>query len=266
MHRFFFLFFLLFVSFSFKILEASPFNTERFIRLSKPISFSIGPKVYWKKRRVANGAYSEGFLEGVDIKFDRVKRGGIYWASLFNYAWGKASGETGSGALSKAITSDYSLEARLGYSVHPVLRDTLFFTPFVGFGYYQAKYSFIPPSIPELDYFYKNPFISTGFLFSRFLRPWVSLGINFCVQFAFDGKRRIKIAGTYSKTYMANEAQYIVELPLTYQISKKEKGFGLQLVPFFQYRHYGFRIASTGTFTETDFMITGLNILATYRF
>lgn len=266
LRKFFFSALLLCALFFSKKLEAYSFNTERFIRLSKPISFSVGPRVYWKKRHVYNGACTKGFLEGFDIKFDRTKRGSIYWASLFDYAWGKATGVTGGGAFSKAVLADYSLEGRLGYSIQPMLRDTLFFTPYVGLGYYQSKYRFVEPSVPVLDYYYKNPYLSTGFLFSRFLKPWVSLGLNFCIQFAFDGKRGLKIAGNYSKTPVDNEMQYIAELPFTYQVSKKEKGFGIQLVPFFEYRHYGGRISGIATFMDTRFIIAGINARMTYRF
>jgi hypothetical protein len=252
----------------------SSFTIQSFARKSKPIVFSVGPKVFWKKRKAAGGAKTIGWQEGLDTRLERIKRGGIYWGLLFDYTWGSSSGHTASGATSCSNNADVSLEARLGYCAQPFSKDTFQLIPFLSLGYYKALYNFVPPSVPTLEYFYKAPFLSTGIMISRFFRPCWLFGLNFQVQFAFDGKRVSRqSAETFTgpivverSTSMGDAPQYIIEMPLTYLISKKEKGYSVQLMPFFSYRHYSTRFSASGTFLDTRFFSYGFSLLGTYRF
>lgn len=250
------------------------FTIQSFTRKSKPIVFSLGPKVFWKKRKAAGGAKTIGWQEGLDTRLERIKRRGVYWGVLFDYTWGNSSGYTASGRTSESKNADTSIEARLGYCAQPFSRDTFQMIPYLSLGYYKALYNFVPPSSVTLEYFYKSPFIAPGIMISRFFRPCWQIGLNFQVQFAFDGKRVIRQPSESAtgpviierSTSMGDAPQLIAEMPLTYLISKKEKGYCIQLVPFFSYRHYGTHFGSSGTFLDTRFITYGFSLLGSYRF
>lgn len=218
-----------------------------------------------------SGAHQGGALGGFELNHDRIKRSQFYWGGGISFAMGTLRGKTGSGTHSKSSAQDFDVQIRFGHTFWPESRDTFYFIPFASFGYFRDINNSKPPTAIIIRNKYHFPYFGLGLLMNRYFRSWFSIGIRFQTYMMFDGKDEQNFVDFFGdhiqkKLGIDPKPQFLIEIPFIYQIKKQEHGPALQWVPFYNFRHYGARLSSSGYFKETRFHIAGVKLYFTYRF
>lgn len=218
--------------------------------------------------------YQEGLIGGFQMNHDRIKRGQFYWGTALSFGAGVIRGKTVSGMKSRSRVQDFDVQLRFGHTFWPTWRDTFYCTPFAALGYFRDINTTTPPTPAIVTNKYHFPYLGLGFIMSRFLGRYFSLGLTFETYIMFDGKDEQRSIDSYSgeptvkRLEINPKPQYQVELPLIYQIKGQERGPALQWVPFYSFRYYGDKPSTTALsyFPKTRFQVVGLKFYFTYRF
>lgn len=229
---------------------------------------SFGPESYYIKRIKAGGTWQSGVLGGGYGGYERIKPNAFYFGAFGMIANGRISGYSAHGDRLISNFTDEEVEVRLGYNIKDRSRYTSIFTPFIGLGYLEQINSYLAPSPLLLQFNDIIKYFSFGFLTDIKISKRFSLGLNIILKWVLDGKCEVTHDPDEddNQLIMENEMQYVLELPITYQLSRHKRVFTLSATPFFQFRHYGGRENYPYDFIDTRFRVYGLRVLCNYWF
>lgn len=242
-------------------------NNECFI---KPPScahqFYIGPEVYYVDRKREGGTHQDGFLYGVRLGYDRIKRYKFYWGFDGLYATGHLSGKNSGGNRIKSDFTDASTEGRLGYTFKCKTGYRLSFTPYIGVGYYLEQNDFKKPSPIPAHFRTEYAYGAIGFLSQVSINCLWDVGINLKAKWPYNPKCHISHdpEEENSTQNITERLQYRVELPVTYHTNLCLDRVLISFVPFYEYRRYGAQANYPFDYFDTQFNNYGLLIKFMY--
>lgn len=233
----------------------------------KLISYEIGPEIYYVDRTKKQGAKQKGTLYGFRATIEEVISSKYYWAVDFLWAKGELKGHSDESIL-KSTMIDQNLEVRFGYTFTCQMFPSVFFTPFLGAGYFSEQNDYKSPS--PLKVHFKNTFgyIPLGFLFRYFFNPCLSAGCNFKARYLFQSSNKVSRDPDYGVLFQhyKEEWQYRLELPVSYSFFLGCQPFSLIISPFYEYRSYGYQVNFPFDFIETKFNLYGATFKLVYAF
>ena len=221
--------------------SASTCEEECYIPNLYPHRPFVGPEIYHVHRQREGGTKQHGWLYGVRVGYDRVKRCAFYWGVDYLWAQGRLHGEIGSGDRLRSTFTDQNIEGRAGYTLQTQGPYHLSLTPFVGYGYFRETNKFHHES--KIRSHNRFDYVAYGFLSSMAFCPCWTIGLNFKVRTPIDIRCKlsgIPDIGSGSQT-IGERNHYRVELPIAYRFCPCFERAEFDLVPFYEYRHYGRR-------------------------
>lgn len=238
------------------------------VQASCPYQVYVGEESYYFWRHRENGTKQNGRIDGVRVGADRIKCYGWYVGADYLYASGHLSGKSGKGSRLSSTLTDQIFEARFGYTFQNRSCERSFITPFVGWGCFKEVNDFFPPSKLTCKFTDSFNFIVAGFLSGVNLTPLLSMGINFKVRFMQDAKCEVTDDPERSDATLLieDETLYRLEIPFTYTSCHSFLGIGGQVVPFYEFRHFGGREGHPFDFNDTKFHLLGMRLALIYRF
>ncbi len=236
--------------------------------LSADVYFTGGPETYFIKRSREGGSFQKGRLDGVKIDIDRIERCRWYFGGEYQYASGDIKGYTAGGNYFVSKLTDTIYEGRLGYTFQQKEGRQPFFVPFGGWGYFKEVNAFRYPSLLTYTFNDTFHFFTIGFLSGVNFTPLLSMGVNFKVRFMIDGTSQVTNDPVYDEVNlnMENEMQIRLDIPFTFNLPCSLFGIAMQLVPFYEFRHFGGREGYPFNFRDTKFYIYGAQLALLYRY
>jgi len=222
-----------------------------------------GPEVYYVQRKREGGSWQNGWVGGVRIGYDRIKRYGIYVGGDALYSWGRLKGKGPEDTSLKSNFMDASIEGRLGYTFQQKAERQFSFTPYLGGGYLVETNNFIDPSPLKLHTQTRFSYACAGFLSSMNVSPQFAVGLNFKAKYMIDGRHYISHDPEHEPVDMLvkNEMQYRVEIPIVYRWCER---YDYGVVPFYEYRHYGGQASFPFDFLDTKLNLYGITLKFIY--
>lgn len=232
------------------------------LNLAGRIFYEVGPEICYFQRDKEGGTWQSGRLDGIRLRLERMAPFRFYIGFDSFFGEGELKGKSASGRPLVSNLGDCIFEGRLGYTI-PNRRS--YIIPYVGYGYFQEKNTFRPPS--RLPCTYNDTFNYTliGFLTSLNFTPLLSMGINFETKFMINGTSKVTDDPIFDDVTlkMNNELQARVEIPVIYNLGQC---FDAQVVPFYEFRHFGGREDFPFDFIDTKFHLIGLRFAIGGRF
>lgn len=215
---------------------------------------SVGPEIYFCERNKEGGSHQKGAMYGGRLTLESFCFHSIYLAADAFVACGELKGKNKNGRPLVSKLTDQIYEGRLGYLLP---RSNSYIVPFIGYGYFHEKNSYRPPSRLPCTYDDTFNYSLVGFLSGFYFTPLLSVGLNFETKFMTDGKSKVTKDPDFDDITMSmnNELQARVEIPLIYFLCQHLQ---LQLVPFYEFRHFGGREDFPFDFIDTKFHLIGL--------
>lgn len=227
----------------------------------------IGPEIYYVRRTKEGGAEQTGTLYGVRLGYDHIRRYKLYWGIDALWAQGTLKGKTNEAQVKSTLT-DMNVEGRIGYTFQTKSWRCLSFTPYTGLGYFWENNYFEHPT--PLPIHFKNQFayVPIGFLSQVFITPQWSIGLNFKIRYLIDSSVHASNDPEHENSTQKyeEELQYRIELPIIYFRCWKEHSLAVGLVPFYEYRPYGYQANYPFDFLETKFRLYGATLKLFYLF
>ncbi len=263
-----------FSSFFFSLLfgvlaTAAPSNIEALALLRGPHYFFAGPEVYHLWRERAGGTWQEGTLSGVHAGYDRIRGMSIYWGVDGYWARGELNGSSARGLPFASQMTDSDIQGRLGYTLYFRSIGPITLSLFIGGGYFCERNSFHPPSPMEVEFRTSFAYTAFGGYLRLYLAPNTQLGIDFRAEFPVEGHCTISEGvgeNKEIKLLFNSQTQYALEAPLIYFFGWKKITWGVGLVPFYRYRHYGGREGFPFDFFDTRISVAGGRLQLMGRF
>lgn len=224
----------------------------------------VGPEIYHVRRVREGGTKQSGWIFGFRAGYEHIKRFKFYWGGDVLYGKGTLEGHsTGSKLRSRFI--DKNIEGRFGYTFQQKVGYRLALTPFIGAGYGEECNNFVSPSPLKVHFKLRFNYAVAGFLSKMNLSPCLSLGFNFKARFLYDAKNHVAHDPEIDnfKMLVKNQMHYRLELPISYQ---RTEHFLLNLVPFYEFRHYGGQVNFPFDFLESKLNIYGATLKFLYSF
>lgn len=263
MRGFYFLFSFLLLITELPLLKAGDWNP-----LSGPWQVWVGPEAYHVRRCRTVGSEQCGWLYGVHGGIDRLQGNAIYYGFEGYYACGCIEGKTGMGTRVESRMSDADAEGKIGYTFAIPLCGCLSLTPFTGGGYFWNVNQFRKPE--KMRFRFRDTFgfwTLGGSIQWSFASRW-SIGLIGKARIMFHGRSFVSRdpINKDRTLIMGNRPHYEVELPLSTYFCLCEQNWGVSLVPFYRYRHYGGRENFPFDFFDTRIQIWGLRTQLDYLF
>lgn len=221
-----------------------------------------GPEVYHLKRNRDSGVYQSGTLAGGRFGIERYKRWGFYLGGDVLFADGNLHGKHPVNGSSPSYLQELQYEGRIGYQLSCGGFSVI---PVVGMGYFHSINDFCPiiktyqgsdkKKIIDLIFRTRFGFTLVGIL-SEFRWSCWSIGANVKVRFPFDSRNQIIVPNFQDTQFMGEEPHYVIDVPISFQSGC----FGLSVVPFYRFRHYG-AWEGRRNFFGTKFRIWGARVL-----
>jgi len=236
------------------------------LAVSSPYSIWVGPEVYHFKRQRDGGTSQSGAISSIRVGLDRIKPHGVYIGADYFYAAGRLKGHTGSGTVLRSDLHDHIFEARLGFTYQQNECRKSFFTPFGGWGSFCEINNFTSPSPLQCTFTDTFNYIVIGFLSGVNFQALLSMGIDFKVKFMLDGQSKVTDDPLFEDITlkMENEIQCRLDLPITYNPCNSLFGLAFQLVPFYEFRHFGGREGYPFDFKDTKIYLYGAKFAFSY--
>ncbi len=230
-------------------------------------TLSVGPEVYHMSRIRIGGTHQEGWIDGVRLGFDRIKKYCWYFGGDLLYAKGELKGATGTGRPLVSELTDQIYEIRLGYTLQKEGCYAHFFVPFAGWGHFREINQFSPPSPIPCTFTDSFSYWTAGFLSGVNFKTLLSIGLNFKLRFMHNGQSEVTEDPLYDDVtlLMKDEIHVRVDLPIALT-SPTSCVMGFLLTPFFEYRHFGGREGFPFNFKDTKFYLYGARFALTYQF
>jgi hypothetical protein len=232
-----------------------------------PRKLYIGPEIYRICRTREGGSFQRGEIYGVRIGYDYIKRFKLYWGIDALYGNGTLRGRSGYDDKIKSTFTDKQIEGRLGYTIQlkKWLRPS--FTPFVGYGYYQENNKFHHPSPLKLKFRTRYNCVVAGFLSHVDFNPHLTVGVNFRARFMHDAKCKVTDDPDEGDVTLSikDKVNYRVEVPVSYRLCSYNDQLEFDVVPFYEFRHFGGRKNFPFNFLETRLRLYGVSLFLNFR-
>jgi hypothetical protein len=202
--------------------------------------FFVGPEIYHMERQRAGGKQC-GWLYGVRVGYDRIKRYGWYWGFDALYASGRICGHSFDQYCLKSDVTDKSIEGRVGYTFQQKCGFRTFLTPYVGVGYFVETNHYKNPSPLKIHYETRYKYAAVGFLSGLTINPCWDVGVNFKAKILIDPDCKVTHDPEFdnSTQLIKKTIHYRVDVPITYHPMWLHDQVRLSLVPFYEYRSFG---------------------------
>lgn len=227
----------------------------------------IGPEAYYVKRTREGGAKQNGYLAGIRAGYDYLRGYAFYVGLEGVYATGRLKGEFGEGEKLRSHLTDANVEGRLGYTFESQSCYQASLTPFAGIGYFWEINKYGKPAYLPIHFENTFYYVPIGFLSRVFITPEISVGLNFKARFLIDGKIKASHDPEWEGSFIMryeDKVQYRIDLPFTYYWLNQH--VAISLVPFYEYRHYGYRINFPQNFLDTQFRLYGADLRFLYLY
>lgn len=236
------------------------------LEASHGVFLYVGPETFHMSRFREGGTNQSGRLDGVRAGFDRIKGCSWYFGADYLYATGKLKGETATGRPQRSCLTDNIVEIRCGYTFQKFICREPYITAFGGWGYFHEDNDFYHPSPLTCKFTDTFNYVVLGFLSGVNFTPLLSMGVNFKIRFMLDGRSRVSNDPFMEDVTikMHNETHYRLDIPFMY--CPCSSLFQWQIVPFYEFRHFGGEEGFPFNFRDTKFNIYGARLALTYRF
>lgn len=252
-----------------KDLYCSETNTEMGTADLSPLPhiLSLGPEAYHVQRTRVGGTKQQGWLYGLRINYDYIKRYHIYWGLDAHWAKGTLNGHNGGRAILKSSFSDAQIEGRLGYTFQAKCLYQPSLTPFLGYGYFKDCNDFRTPSPLPVKFTTTYRYISYGFLASIAPTELLNLGLNFKSWSMIHARVKVHDDPEEENVSMliGERFNYRIELPVVYRFCSCNQHLEIGISPFYELRHYGERENFPFDFLDTKFRLWGCTLQLSYR-
>lgn len=233
------------------------------------------PKAFRTTNKGKGGAKQYGDMIGIRIGYDRLKRYGWYIGADALYAKGTLKGHTGNREHLRSYITDLFVEGRVGYTFQQKCSAQLAFTPYVGGGYFIERNNFVHPSPLTPHYKKRFSYVAGGFLLWVHPYDQWEIGLNFKAKYPVEPRCRINNIKNSSAENESSETKtvtqkidprwhYRIDFPITYRLNCRGS-IALSLIPFYEYREYGFHFNYPFNFMKTQFYNKGLTLEFLYR-
>lgn len=211
------------------------------LQICGPHTLSIGPEAYYMKRGKKGGSWQDGHLIGFRATYDRLARCGLYMALDGYWATGSLEGESKSGRTLKSDVTEYQTEGRLGFSYTFPQCKRVTWVAYGGYGYFESDNEFVYPSPMIYHSIAQFKYYAGGGMVFVTINDSMDAGFHFKYKFPDEPKCIIDEDPDWGKLtqIMGRENQYEAELPFRYQKCCYGRRLGIQLTPFYRFRHYG---------------------------
>jgi hypothetical protein len=229
------------------------------LSIKGPHFVSLGPEIYYLKRKKEGGSFQDGMLYGVHGTYERLRHCGFYWAADGYYATGCIEGETKSGKPLKSNLTDSQIEGRLGYSLCYSFCPKLRLIPYAGYGYFRSVNDFKKPSPLLLKFTDEFQYVAGGAMLIIDINPNWDAGVHYKYKYPWEPKCRVS-RDPENETLTLNvgtEYQYEIEIPIRYHRCWKGRNIGITLAPFHRFTHYGAQANFPSDVIDTRFRIWG---------
>lgn len=226
--------------------------------------FFVGPEIYHIRRTRESGSKQSGTIYAGRVGYDHIKRYKFYWGGDVLYGKGELHGKSALGRKLKSHFTDFDVEGRLGYTFEQKEGYQFSFTPFAGIGYAFEQNNFLRPSPLTIHSRIHYTYVPVGFLSKISWSPCLDIGLNFKAKYLFEGKNKISHDpnNDSASVLIKSEMQYRVELPITYKYWPQ---LFVNIVPFYEYRHFGRHAGLFFNFDETKINIYGAAFRLSYN-
>lgn len=241
---------------------------EQCYQFPLPHKFSIGPEIYHLQRIREGGTKQDGWMYGLKVSYEMIKRYCFYFGIEGLYAKGNLKGHTGFDDRLKSSFTDQSIEARFGYTFQGKCFLQPAFTPFVGYGYLKETNKFHDPSPMLLKFITTYRFIAYGFLSGVAPNDQLNIGFNFKSWTPIHARTKVTDDPEMDEDIsmlMGERFNYRIELPVFYRFLPCNDHLEVGLVPFYELRHYGKRENFPFDYFDTKLRMWGINVQLTYR-
>lgn len=230
--------------------------------------FFVGPEIYTVKRSRDGGSVQTGVLYGGRLGYDYIRRYAFYAGLDGLYAQGTLNGHSGEGRALSSLLTDANVEGRFGYTFQSKACHHVSFTPYVGYGYFWETNSYKHPSPISVHFHNHFSYIPVGFLSRFFLYPDLSLGLNVKARLPLEGKTKVTNDpdADHLTLHYEQHIQYRIDLPVVYYFCWRDQSLAIGIVPFYEYRHYGYHANFPHDFLDTKFRLYGGNLQLLYVF
>ncbi|MCE5317270.1 MAG: hypothetical protein LLG04_07900 [Parachlamydia sp.] len=229
-----------------------------------PHRFSLGPEVYTLKREREGGTHQRGTLIGVRAIYDYIVPRKFYVGFEGSAGTGTLKGRSGGGEQLRSHFTESMVEGRLGYTLKSCSGCCGWFTPFVGGGYFWEDNDYIHPSPKHLHFRNRFGYFAVGCLSRICPLPRFYVGLNVTARFSMKGEVHVSHDPEGEPVTLKYEQKVNcrIVLPLSYFCQCSE----FCLAPFYEYRHYGRRLAFPFDFLDTRIKSFGVELLWVYKF
>lgn len=218
---------------------------------------SAGAELSRMKRMRDGGAQQWGAMQGMRLSYDFIRPASWYVGGDYFYGQANMEGHSGAQRPIASVITDSIIEGRLGYTFQNTGGRHYFFSLFGGYGVFEERNSFAPPTPLQVTFTDIFAYIPVGFLSAVQLCPIWSMGVNFKAMFMLDGRSYVTddpVNGD-NTLIMTNEVNVRIEFPLYSSAPCTPICFAL--VPFAEFRHFGGREGFPFDFIDTKFNLIG---------
>lgn len=222
----------------------------------------IGPEFYHAKRVREHRSRQDGWLYGLRLCLERDELDAFYWGVEGAWDQGVMRGKTIRGAPTKSLMTDEDIEGRFGYTFSGCWGLYYYIRPFIGIGYFHNENRFVHPTLLQVRTTEAYPFGTLGIMTRFWTSECYSIGLNVKVRQMYEGKFRVAKDPDFEpiQTGIADEDQWIVEIPLNWYPYFCERCYQISLTPFYQYRHLGGKEGFPVDFIDTKYWIYGARL------
>jgi hypothetical protein len=239
--------------------EAVP-EIPEYLQNQKPHRLFLGPDIFYRnynEEEIVPGfkSFEYGFLYGVNLEYDYVRRNSIYLGANFRYGTGQTNYRGGLQFLdsdeiipfeSKTDNQFINVEGRIGYTFKADKVGRVLVTPFIGYGYHHWNRDISGDGvIPGFGRFlvgdteedYSWQFFAAGLRTEYRPIRRLSVGLNFKMMKMIRGKIDINDEVTLG---LGNKLHYEIEAPFTFHvIDKPSHAIDVRFTPYYRSQDIG---------------------------
>ncbi len=226
-----------------------------YLQNEKPNRFFIGPEVFYRnynEEEITPGfkSFESGFLYGVKVQYDYVKRNSVYIGTDLRYDRGQTNYSSQNIDETTGVTTPissktnnefFNFEGRLGYTFKADKVGRLLLTPFVGYGYQQWNRDITGPGGYTEDYSWQ--YFAGGLRAEYRPSRRFTIGMNLKLMRMINGSMDVQNypgAVAVKALDLGERLQAEVELPITYHLVDTPKsGIALRFAPFYRSQNIG---------------------------